>query len=299
MTLLIMAAGMGSRYGGLKQMDPVGPNGEFIVDFSVYDAMRAGFDRVVFIIKKENYEDFEQTVGKRVRGMIKVEYVFQDTCDIPAGTSVPAGRLKPLGTGHAVWCARNVIDDPFAVINADDFYGREAFEKLGEYLRAPEAHRYVMAGYLLKNTITENGYVSRGVCAARDGRLTHIVERTHIEQRPQGIAFLEDDIWTPLAPDTVVSMNCWGFTPDLFPALERGLTDFLRKDLPKNPEKAEFFLPFLVEEEMRRGNCTVDVLTTEAKWYGVTYAEDRPMMVEFLRRATAEGVYPPRLGRTS
>lgn len=297
MTLLIMAAGLGSRYGGLKQMDPVGPNGEFIVDFSVYDAALAGFDRVVFIIKEENYKDFEETVGKRARGTIKVEYVFQDPGKLPAGKSVPAGRTKPLGTGHAVWCAKDIIDDPFVVINADDFYGREAFVKLAEYLRAAVPHRYVMAGYLLKNTITENGSVSRGVCAVENGKLTEIHERTKIARHGDGIAYEEDGVWTPLSSDSIVSMNCWGFTPDIFPALEKGLSEFLDTDLPKNPEKAEFFLPFLVEEEMTAGHCTVDVLSTGAQWYGVTYAEDRPTMVDFLRRETEAGVYPARLGR--
>ncbi len=292
MTLVIMAAGMGSRYGGLKQIDPVGPHGEFIVDYSIYDAIQAGFDKVVFIIKEENLELFRETVGKRVESKIHVEYAFQSMSDLPEGCTAPEGREKPLGTGHAVWCARNVVGDSFAVINSDDFYGRDAFVKLAEHLKDAEARKYCMAGYILQNTITENGYVSRGVCQSEGGKLTHVVERTHIEEHEGQIQFLEGDVWTPLAADSVVSMNCWGFTPDIFEALGKGLERFFATDLPNNPAKAEFFLPFLVQDEIDAGNCSVDVLTTTAKWYGVTYAADRPVMVDFLQKATAEGVYP-------
>lgn len=292
MTLLIMAAGMGSRYGGLKQVDPIGPHGEFIVDYSIYDAVCAGFDKVVFIIKKENLEIFEQTVGKRMRDKIKVEYAFQDVCDLPAGFTCPEGRTKPLGTGHAVWCARAQINDSFMVINADDFYGRDAFMKIADFLKNTTPHHYAMAGYILGNTTTENGYVSRGVCHTEHGMLTRVVERTHIEHRGDEIAYLEDDAWTPLPSDSVVSMNCWGFTPDLFESLERGLISFLQNDLPKKPEKAEFYLPFLVQEDMDAGNCSVRVLHTDAKWYGVTYAEDKPKMTAFLKQATKQGIYP-------
>ncbi len=292
MTLVIMAAGMGSRYGGLKQIDPVGPNGEFIVDYSIYDAIKAGFDKVVFIIKEENLELFRETVGKRVEEKIKVEYAFQSMEDLPAGCTAPEGRTKPLGTGHAVWCARNVVDDRFAVINSDDFYGRDAFMKLAEFLKDTPDHAYCMAGYILKNTITENGSVSRGICESEAGKLTRVVERTQIEGREGGIAYFENDSWTPLAEDSIVSMNCWGFTPDIFAALEKGLITFMKEDLPQNPQKAEFFLPFLVQDELSAGNCTVDVLTTTAKWYGVTYTADRPVMVEFLKQATDAGTYP-------
>lgn len=292
MTLVIMAAGMGSRYGGLKQIDPVGANGEFIVDYSIYDAIEAGFDKVVFIIKKENLEIFRETVGKRVEEKIKVEYAFQSMEDLPAGFTAPEGREKPLGTGHAVWCARNVVDDNFAVINSDDFYGRDAFAKLADYLKNAKGTNYCMAGYILKNTITENGYVSRGVCKTENGKLTNVVERTHIERHDGQIQYLENDEWTPLAEDSVVSMNCWGFTPAIFDALGKGLERFLKTTLPENPLKAEFFLPFLVQDEIDAQNCSVDMLTTTAKWYGVTYAADRPVMVDFLKQETEKGVYP-------
>lgn len=293
MTLVIMAAGMGSRYGGLKQIDPVGPNGEFIVDYSIYDAIYAGFDKVVFIIKAENLELFRDTVGKRVEQKIKVEYAVQSMDDLPAGCTVTAKRTKPLGTGHAVWCARNAVgEDCFAVINADDFYGRDAFVKLAEYLKTAKGSTWCMAGYILKNTITENGSVSRGVCETEQGKLTGVVERTRIEQRDGGIAYFEEDTWHPLSQESTVSMNCWGFTPDIFPALEKGLTVFLETVLPQNPEKAEFFLPFLVQDELSAGRCSVDVLTTSAKWYGVTYTADRPVMVDFLKEATENGIYP-------
>ncbi len=292
MTLVIMAAGMGSRYGGLKQIDPVGPNGEFIVDYSIYDAVQAGFDKVVFIIKEENLEDFRETVGKRIEGKVEVAYAFQSTEDLPDGYSVSDDRTKPLGTGHAVWCARNVVNDNFAVINSDDFYGRDSFMKLAEFLKDAKDGNYCMAGYILKNTITENGSVSRGVCQSENGKLTHVVERTHIAEHEGKIQYLENDVWTPLSEDSIVSMNCWGFTPDLFAALGEGLKRFMETDLPKNPAKAEFFLPFLVQDEIDAGHCKVDLLTTTAKWYGVTYAADRPVMVEFLQKATDEGVYP-------
>ena len=293
MTLVIMAAGMGSRYGGLKQIDPVGPKGEFIVDYSIFDAIAAGFDKVVFIIKEENLDLFRDTVGKRVEEKIKVEYAFQAMTDLPAGCVAPEGRTKPLGTGHAVWCARNAVgDDNFAVINSDDFYGRDAFATLAGFLKNAKNSDWCMAGYVLKNTITENGTVSRGVCTTENGKLTHVVERTKIGAHEGGIAYEEDGVWTPLDEESLVSMNCWGFTPAIFPALERGLAAFMENDLPGNLEKAEFFLPFLVQDELSAGRCGVDVLRTEAKWYGVTYTADRPVMVEFLKQATEEGVYP-------
>ena len=293
MTLVIMAAGMGSRYGGLKQIDPVGPGGEFIVDYSIYDAVLAGFDKVVFIIKEVNLELFRDTVGKRVEQKVKVEYAFQKIETLPDGFAAPEGRVKPLGTGHAVWCAKEAVgDDNFAVINSDDFYGRDAFAKLAAFLKGTDKGAWCMAGYVLKNTITENGTVSRGVCETADGKLTRVVERTKIAAHGDGIAYCEGDEWTALDPESLVSMNCWGFTPDIFPALEQGLVSFLQKDLPENPEKAEFFLPFLVQDELTAGKCTVDVLKTTAKWYGVTYTADRPVMVEFLKQATEQGIYP-------
>lgn len=292
MTLVIMAAGMGSRYGGLKQIDPIGPHGEFIVDYSIYDAKAAGFDKVVFIIKKENLEIFRDTVGKRWEDKIKVEYAFQTAEDLPEGFTVDPGRQKPLGTGHAVWCARRVVHDAFAVINSDDFYGRDAFVKLAGFLKDAAPHQYGMAGYILQNTITENGYVSRGVCQTENGKLRTIVERTHIERHDGKVQYLDGEQWTPLSEDAIVSMNCWGFTPDIFEALEKGLCRFLTDTLPGNPEKAEFFLPFLVQDELSEGHCDVTVLKTTAKWYGVTYAADKPMVQSFLKEATDKGMYP-------
>lgn len=299
MTLVIMAAGMGSRYGGLKQIDPVGPSGEFIVDYSVYDAIKAGFNKVVFIIKKENLELFEQTIGQRMRGKIEVEYAFQETSMLPQGYTLPQGREKPLGTAHAVWCAREKVSEPFAVINADDFYGRDAFSKLAEFLKKPNTKgrpQYCMAGYILKNTVTENGHVSRGVCAINDeGRLEQVVERTQIQRNDGKMQYFENDEWHDVSEDVLVSMNCWGFTPDLFDAIGEGLTSFMENDIPKNPLKAEYFLPFLVQHQIDKGACDVTVLHTDAKWYGVTYKEDKPVIVAYIQKATDDGLYPKKL----
>lgn len=300
MTLVIMAASMGSRYGGLKQIDPVGPGGEFIVDYSVYDALQAGFDKVVFIIKEENLSLFEETVGKRMRGKIKVEYAFQATDMVPEGFTLPEGREKPLGTAHAVWCARDKVNEPFVVINSDDFYGRDAFEKLAAFLKdAKEKNgkkQYCMAGYVLKNTVTENGYVSRGVCDVdADGKLNEVVERTKIQRNDGKMQCFENDTWMDVSEDALVSMNCWGFTPDLFDALGEGMERFMQKELVENPLKAEYFLPFLVQHEIDEGKCDVTVLHTDAKWYGVTYKEDKPVIVAFLKDAVTKGLYPENL----
>lgn len=295
--LVVMAAGMGSRYGGLKQIDPVGKNGEIIMDFSVFDAVRAGFSKVVFIIKEELLRDFKEVVGDRVSAYIPVEYAFQKLDDIPAGFSVPEGRVKPWGTGHAVLAARDHIDAPFAVINADDFYGGEAFRKIGAFLQnaqdGDKAH-WVMVGYRLANTLTENGHVARGVCVEKDGVLDTIVERTHIEWRPDGPAYTEDEgeTWHALPEDATVSMNLWGFTPGFIQDLERGFTAFLKNDMPKNPLKAEYFLPFVVNDRIRAGKADVQVLKSGDKWYGVTYQEDKPVVMRALADMMAAGVYP-------
>lgn len=294
MTLVIMAAGMGSRYGGLKQIDPITPHGEFIVDFSIYDAVKVGFDKVVFIIKEENYEIFRETVGARIEGAVKVEYVFQALDKIPEGYSVPEGRVKPWGTAHAALMAADAVNEPFAIINSDDFYGRDAFQQLYDYMSgADRKNHFAMAGYVLENTITENGYVSRGVCNVDGGKLQNVVERTKIQENDGVIQYFENDEWHDLDRNAIVSMNCWAFTPEIFDMLKTGLAEFLDK-LPKakDPLKAEYFLPFLVQSRIDSGECDVTVLKTSAKWYGVTYAEDKPTFVEFIKSQTAAGVYP-------
>ncbi len=294
MTLIVMAAGMGSRYGGLKQIDPIGPCGEFIVDYSVYDAAKAGFDKVVFVIKKENEEIFRQTVGSRIKG-IKVEYAFQGLNDLPEGFTCPDTRVKPWGTGHAVLCAESVSEGGFAVINADDFYGRESFELLAKHIKCANAGNYCMVGYRVENTVTENGTVSRGVCEVANGKLADVVERSKIQKSENGIEYLDEetDKWIPLANDTPVSMNCWAFTPDFFAELKGAFVEFLKENI--NTEKKELFLPFVVQAMMKRGDCTVDVVTTPSKWYGVTYKEDREGVVESIRKMTEDGTYPENL----
>lgn len=302
MILVIMAAGMGSRYGGLKQLDPLGPGGEFLLDYSIYDAKAAGFDRVVFVIKEENLELFRETVGKRIENNIRVDYVFQDIRDVPEGLPVPADRVKPLGTAHAVYCCRNVVDEPFAVINSDDFYGRDAFMCLAKYLRAEgtgsgKPHRYCMAGYRLMNTLTENGTVSRGVCTAdADGYLSTVVEHTKIGRNSEGtvVNTFEDGSVKPIPEDLVVSMNCWGFSTDIFGSLSKGFEQFAKK-LADNPAKAEYYLPTAVQSEIDEGTATVKVLVTEAKWFGVTYKEDRPGVVSAINDLISQGVYPEKL----
>ena len=257
MTLVIMAAGMGSRYGGLKQIDPVGRHGEFILDYSVYDAVKAGFDKVVFIIKKENLDVFRETVGKRLEKVIPVEYAFQEITEVPEGVEVPEGRTKPWGTAHAVWSCRNLVDGPFAVINADDFYGREAFRLLHDFfLEQPEdtsKYHYCMAGYLLRNTLTENGHVARGVCTADNGYLTTVTERTKIQRNQGQTQFYEEGQgWTDIDENSIVSMNCWGFTPDIFGEIELQMQKFF-KDSTDGLAKKEFFLPSVVQELMDAG----------------------------------------------
>lgn len=291
MTLVVMAAGMGSRYGGLKQVDPIGPNGEFIVDYSVYDAVKAGFKKVVFVIKKENEEIFKETIGSRIKG-IEVAYAFQGVNDLPDGFTCPESRIKPWGTGHAVLCAKDCVQGAFAVINADDFYGRESFELLVKHLKNAEEGEYCMVGYNVANTITENGTVSRGVCQVEENRLVDIVERKEIKTIDGEIKYhIEDgDLWCALPEDTVVSMNCWGFTNGFFDVLENAFVEFLKKNI--NEEKKEIFLPFVVQEQMQKGACNVNVFTTPSKWYGVTYKEDRQSVVDSLKNMTADGTYP-------
>ncbi len=299
--LIIMAAGMGSRYGGLKQIDPVDQDGHIIMDFSIYDAVKAGFEKVIFIIKKENEQDFRETIGDRMAQRIEVEYVFQDIAALPEGFTVPEGRVKPWGTAHAVLSCLSVVDGPFAVINADDYYGQQAFQMIYDYLASHEdtdRYQYTMVGYLLENTLTENGYVARGVCGTNaDGKLTEITERVRIEKRADGPAYTEDDgaTWTPLAGDTVVSMNMWGFTNSMLPEIRDRFAAFLSENLSKNPLKCEYFLPFVVDELIREDKAEVTVLKSKDRWYGVTYREDKPVVVAAIQSLKDQGLYPQKL----
>ena len=295
--LVVMAAGMGSRYGGLKQIDPVGPHGEVIIDYSLYDARRAGFETVVFIIKHEIEADFKAAIGDRLSKVMDVRYAFQQLDDLPAGYAVPEGRVKPWGTSHAILSARDVIDGPFAVINADDFYGAEAYKTIADYLRSVAAQRnhYCMVGYELKNTLSDYGSVSRGICSVdSNGNLTSMVERTKIERREDKIVY-EDEKGNvfPLAGDTLVSMNMFGFTPDYFKYSEDFFSAYL-KDNIGNP-KSEFYIPTMVNKLVADGKAQLRVLHSAAQWFGVTYKEDRPAVVERIRKLIAAGVYPDKL----
>ncbi|MDY3918963.1 MAG: sugar phosphate nucleotidyltransferase [Candidatus Limivivens sp.] len=299
--LVIMAAGMGSRYGGLKQIDPVDPEGHIIMDFSIYDAVRAGFEKVVFIIKKENEADFRSAIGDRMAKHVQVSYVFQNLENLPAGYSVPEGRVKPWGTGHAVLSCFEEIDGPFAVINADDFYGRHAFQEIYRFLSThqdDEKYRYTMVGYILGNTLTDNGHVARGVCVTDEkGFLQKINERTHIEKKDGGAAYTEDDgaSWVSLPVDSIVSMNMWGFSRSILDELQGRFPAFLEENLPKNPLKCEYFLPFVVDELLGEGKATVEVLKSLDKWYGVTYKADKEVVVNAIQKMKDDGLYPQNL----
>lgn len=300
-TLIVMAAGMGSRYGGLKQIDPIGPHGEIIIDYSLFDAIRAGFERVVFIINHRIAEDFRTIVGDRVKAHMQVDYVYQELTErLPGWFSIPEGRKKPWGTAHAILCCAGRIDGPFAVINADDYYGRHAYELLYNRLcRSADrngVYDYSMVGFRLANTLTEHGSVARGICETdAKGRLTNIVERTRVELVNGSPAFTEDgERWTAVPADNLVSMNMWGFTPGLFAELEERFPRFLAETVPQNPEKSEMYIPMEVGALLREGRCTVDVLSSPDRWYGVTYREDKPSVTAALCRLTDEGVYPDR-----
>lgn len=301
MTLVILAAGMGSRYGGMKQLDPMTDAGEFIIDFSIRDAIDAGFDHVVFIIKEENLALFKETVGNRVARYVRVSYAFQKLETLPEGFSVPEGRVKPWGTGHAVWCVKDLVKDNFAVINADDFYGRDAFVRLAEHLRTAKedggvAH-HCMIGYYLENTLTENGTVSRGECVVdANGMLQSVTERTKILRRETDAAYLAEDgeTWIPLPLDTVVSMNCWGFTPAIFADMERSFSEFL-STMGENTQKCEYYLPATVDGQRASGLCDVRVYPTTARWHGVTYAEDKASVKAAIHALVESGEYPARL----
>ena len=298
--LVVMAAGMGSRYGGLKQIDPVGSCGEAILDYSLFDAHEAGFETAVIIIKKMIEKDFMETVGERLKKCpMEIRYAYQELEKIPEGFTIPEGRTKPWGTSHAVLCAKDVIGDaPFAVVNADDYYGKQAYREIYNYLcsaKDGEKADYCMVGYRLGNTVTEHGSVARGVCNVDEkGYLTHVVERTKIEKYAGGIHFTTDDgaTWEDLAADTPVSMNMWGFTPGFLDAVEKDFPRFLREEVPANPAKAEMFLPMTIGRMLQASQVTVKVLTTEDQWFGVTYAADKPVVVAALRAKTAQGAYP-------
>ena len=297
--LVVMAAGMGSRYGGLKQIDPVGSQGEAILDYSLFDAYEAGFETAVIIIKEAIKKDFMDTVGKRLEKCpMEIRYAYQEMEKLPEGFAIPEGRVKPFGTSHAILCAADEIGDaPFAVINSDDYYGKSAFKTIFEYLSSAkdgEKLDFCMVGYLLGNTVTDNGSVSRGVCVTADGFLTDIQERTRIEKQADAIRYTEDDgqTWTDLTFDTVVSMNMFGFTPSFLAELKAGFPAFLTQQLPANPMKAEYLLPRSVDGLLKAGKVTVRVLKSADRWYGVTYAADKPMVVAALAKLTAEGKYP-------
>ena len=285
-TLVILAAGMGSRFGGLKQMEPIGPGGEALLDFSVYDAKRAGFTKVVFVIKHAIEKEFKEIVGSRIEKKIKVEYVFQEIDDLPNGLVPPAQRTKPWGTTQAILCCRDVVKEPFAVVNADDYYGRSAFDKIAAFLKE-DNNDYAMVGFKLINTLTDNGHVSRGVCEVEDGELKGIVERTKIKD----CKFTEDDgeTWTDLSPDTLVSMNLWGFKPDFFDYLDRDFKEFLAEKI--NIPKSECLLPGTVANIISRKDKKVKVLVADDRWYGVTYKEDKPKVVEAIGKMVADGLY--------
>ena len=300
--LVVMAAGMGSRYGGLKQMDPIDDNGHVILDYSCYDAMRAGFETVVFVIKPEIEDTFKEVIGNRIAQKMNVEYVFQRSDDLPEGYTVPEGRTKPWGTAQAVLAARDVVDGPFAVINADDYYGPEGFEQIYNYLLhhpdTPEMYEYAMVGYLLKNTVTENGSVARGVCTeTASGYLHNVVERTKIVKGEMNPRYTEDDgeTWHDLSEDDIVSMNLWGFQKSYLEEAWAGFPEFLDSCIAENPMKGEYFLPTVVSNLLSQKKARVKVLRSNDKWYGVTYKEDKPMVVEALADLRQKGQYPEKL----
>ena len=299
--LVIMAAGMGSRYGGLKQVDKITDEGEIILDFSLYDAMMAGFDRAIFVIKEENREIFRELVDERAGRHMDIQYAYQRLDDIPEGIEIPAGREKPWGTAHAVLACRHLIKGSFAVINADDYYGPDGFIKVYEYLtghRDDDKYQYCMIGYKLENTVTENGHVARGVCDIdSNGYLRQVTERTRIMQRPEGIAYTEDDgqTWEVLPRDTIVSMNFWGFSHSMMNELESGVSDFFKNTIKENPLKGEYYLPSAADRLVKEEKASVKVLTSGDKWYGVTYKNDKEDVKNALEAMKNKGEYPEKL----
>ena len=297
-TLVVMAAGMGSRFGGLKQLTPIGPNGQLLIDYSVYDAIEAGFGKVVFVIKHAIEKEFKELLGNRIAQKIPVEYVYQEVDKLPDGYTVPEGREKPWGTGHAILCCRGVVNEPFMVINADDFYGRESYQILAEFLKQDpkgQTMSFAMSAYILENTLTENGYVSRGICSVdENGKLCGLVERTHIEL-VDGKAQYSDDggkTWTMLPEGSAVSMNAWAFPVEMLEHLEARFCAFLQTAVQENPTKAEFYLPFAVNDMMGDGEAETMVFRTRDRWYGMTYAADKKDVERAIQNMTEQGVYP-------
>ncbi|MCI2046551.1 MAG: nucleotidyltransferase [Faecalibacterium sp.] len=299
--LVVMAAGMGSRYGGLKQIDPVGPHRQLIIDYSIFDARSAGFETVVFVIKHGIEAEFRAAIGDRMARCMNVRYAFQELDELPAGFSVPEGRTKPWGTCHAVWAAKNEIDGPFAVINADDYYGPEAFRVIYDFLARQQdgaQYQYAMVSYLLRNTVSDHGSVARGVCVPRpDGTLASVTERTRIEKYPGGIHYTEDGgaSWVDVPGNTPVSMNLWGFGESFVREAEARFAGYLRENLPKNPLKCEYFLPLVVSQLIDEQKATVHILHSNDTWYGMTYQEDKPIVMAAIAQKTADGVYPENL----
>ena len=298
--LIIMAAGMGSRFGGLKQVTPLGPSGELIIDYSIHDAMEAGFERIVFVIKREIEDVFKEFIGNRIEKIVQTDYVFQELDELPEGYSIPEGRVKPYGTAHAVWCCRDIIKGPFMVINSDDYYGKDCFKLIYDFITKPTADgvkHLAMAGYILENTLTENGTVSRGVCEIDENyKIISIDERTKIAVRDGKPMFTEDDgkTWTALKEGSYVSMNCWGYPADMFDIFDRELRVFL-DGINANPLKGEFYLPIMADKITKEGIADITVLPVSDKWFGVTYAEDKPKVMAALKDLADKGVYAQRL----
>ena len=295
--LLVMAAGLGSRYGGLKQLDKIGPNGEIILELSSYDAIKAGFEKIIFILRTEIVEDFKELIGNKLSQFAEIEYVIQDMNNIPEGFNIPTGRVKPWGTGHAILCAKDIVKSPFLVINADDYYGQESFKLMYDYLSTnTEENHHAMVGYKLKNTLSENGHVARGICTVEDGELKEIVERTKIIKRGESAFYTEDEKeWIELDYNSIVSMNMWGFMNSIFEITEEGFKNFLQNNLNNNPLKAEYFIPLVVSDLINSGKGKVKVINSKDKWYGVTYQEDKALVKEAIERMIDEGKYKKNL----
>ena len=291
-SLVVLAAGLGSRFGGLKQMAPIGPNQEAILEFSAYDAIQAGFQQIVFIIRKEMEADFKELIGDKIAKHIEVKYVFQSLDSVlPEGYVRDENRSKPWGTGHAMLCVKDVVDGPFAIINADDFYGRGSYQLVHDYLLTHQENP-VLIGYTLENTITENGSVTRGICEAKDGILQSVKERRQIEYVEDGIAYFENDVWTKVDGKSLVSMNMWGFYPSIFEKLEKGFIQFLNEKVPLDPLKSEFLIPIFIDDMISKKAIQVQLLGSEEKWFGVTYQEDRPKVKEGISAYVEAGLYP-------
>lgn len=295
--LLVMAAGLGSRYGGLKQLDKIGPNGEIILELSSYDAIKAGFKKIIFILRTEIVEDFKELIGNKLSQFAEIEYVIQDMNNIPEGFNIPTGRVKPWGTGHAILCAKDIVKSPFLVINADDYYGQESFKLMYDYLSTnTEENHHAMVGYKLKNTLSENGHVARGICTVEDGELKEIVERTKIIKRDESAFYTEDEKeWIELDYNSIVSMNMWGFMNSIFEITEEGFKNFLQNNLNNNPLKAEYFIPLVVSDLINSGKGKVKVINSKDKWYGVTYQEDKALVKEAIKKMIDEGKYKKNL----